>query len=131
MFYGMYDTDTHEFVYGSAGHEPGFYYSAKEDRFHDMNTKGLVLGIDQSIKYKQYSRVVEKGDMIVLLSDGVTESKTNEEEFIEREFITDLIKKYSDLNAQGIVDNIYKDFLQMQDFELRDDFTLIILKREV
>jgi sigma-B regulation protein RsbU (phosphoserine phosphatase) len=74
---------------------------------------------------------VEKGDMIVLLSDGVTESKTNEEEFIEREFITDLIKKYSDLNAQGIVDNIYKDFLQMQDFELRDDFTLIILKREV
>ncbi|USK34139.1 PP2C family protein-serine/threonine phosphatase [Bacillus sp. F19] len=131
MFYGMYDTDTHEFVYGSAGHEPGFYYSAKEDRFHDMNTKGLVLGIDQSIKYKQYSRIVEKGDMIVLLSDGVTESKTNEEEFIEREFITDLIKKYSDLNAQGIVDNIYKDFLQMQDFELRDDFTLIILKREV
>ncbi|MDQ0856609.1 PP2C family protein-serine/threonine phosphatase [Bacillus sp. V2I10] len=131
MFYGMYDTDTHEFVYGSAGHEPGFYYSAKEDRFHDMNTKGLVLGIDQSIKYKQYSRIVEKGDMIVLLSDGVTESKTNEEEFIERDFITDLIKKYSDLNAQGIVDNIYKDFLQMQDFELRDDFTLIILKREV
>jgi sigma-B regulation protein RsbU (phosphoserine phosphatase) len=131
MFYGMYDTDTHEFVYGSAGHEPGFYYSAEEDRFHDMNTKGLVLGIDQSIKYKEYSRTVEKGDMIVLLSDGVTESKTNEEEFIERDFITDLIKKYSDLNAQGIVDNIYKDFLQMQDFELRDDFTLIILKREV
>jgi sigma-B regulation protein RsbU (phosphoserine phosphatase) len=131
MFYGMYDTDTHEFVYGSAGHEPGFYYSAEEDRFHDMNTKGLVLGIDQSIKYKEYSRIVEKGDMIVLLSDGVTESKTNEEEFIERDFITDLIKKYSDLNAQGIVDNIYKDFLQMQDFELRDDFTLIILKREV
>ncbi|TDL75947.1 PP2C family protein-serine/threonine phosphatase [Peribacillus frigoritolerans] len=130
MFYGMYDTDTHEFVYGSAGHEPGFYYSAKEDCFHDMNTKGLVLGIDQSIKYKQYSRIVEKGDMIVLLSDGVTESKTNEE-FIERDFITNLIKKYSDLNAQGIVDNIYKDFLQMQDFELRDDFTLIILKREV
>ncbi|MCM3598771.1 PP2C family protein-serine/threonine phosphatase [Metabacillus idriensis] len=130
MFYGMYDTETHEFIYGSAGHEPGFYYSAKEDCFHDMNTKGLVLGIDQSIKYKQYSRIVEKGDMIVLLSDGVTESKTNEE-FIERDFITNLIKKYSDLNAQGIVDNIYKDFLQMQDFELRDDFTLIILKREV
>ncbi|MGG4490331.1 PP2C family protein-serine/threonine phosphatase [Metabacillus idriensis] len=130
MFYGMYDTHTHEFVYGSAGHEPGFYYNAKEDCFHDMNTKGLVLGIDQSIKYKQYSRIVEKGDMIVLLSDGVTESKTNEE-FIERDFITNLIKKYSDLNAQGIVDNIYKDFLQMQDFELRDDFTLIILKREV
>lgn len=130
MFYGIYDTETHQFTYGSAGHEPGFYYSAAEDRFHDMNTKGLVLGIDQSIKYKQYSRTVELGDMIVLLSDGVTESKTNEE-FIERHVITDLITKYSDLNAQAIVDNIYKDFLQMQDLELRDDFTLIILKRMV
>ncbi|WP_191566462.1 PP2C family protein-serine/threonine phosphatase [Metabacillus idriensis] len=130
MFYGIYDTETHDFTYGSAGHEPGFYYSASEDRFHDMNTKGLVLGIDQSIKYKQYSRTVELGDMIVLLSDGVTESKTNEE-FIERHVITDLITKYCHLNSQAIVDNIYNDFLQMQDLELRDDFTLIILKRMV
>lgn len=130
MFYGMFDTKTNEFVYGSAGHEPGFYYSASEDSFSDMQTKGLVLGIDSSVKYKEYRKVIEKGDMVVLLSDGVTESKSGNE-FVERCFITDLIKKYSHLKAQEIVDHIYRDFLQMQDFELHDDFTLLILKREV
>ncbi|MFY4776731.1 PP2C family protein-serine/threonine phosphatase [Metabacillus sp. RGM 3146] len=130
MFYGKYDTESHIFNYASAGHEPGFYYSHKEDRFSDLDAKGLVLGIDQNIKYQQYEKRIECGDMVVLFSDGVSETRS-QDGFIERSYITKLIKDYIDLPAQQIVEKIYQEFLQMQDFQLRDDFTFIIIRRKV
>ncbi|AZB41386.1 phosphoserine phosphatase [Bacillus sp. FJAT-42376] len=130
MFYGMYDLESHLFSFASAGHEPGFYYSKQEDTFHDLDARGLVLGIDQNVKYKQYDKKVESGDMIVLLSDGVSESRS-EDGFVERYAITDLIKKYEHLPAQKIADTIYQEFLSMQGFQLRDDFTFIIIRRNV
>ncbi|MBU8880530.1 PP2C family protein-serine/threonine phosphatase [Bacillus sp. FJAT-29790] len=130
MFYGMYDTVKHSFAYASAGHEQGFYYHSLTNSYEDLITKGLVLGVDQNIKYDQYEKQVEPGDMIVLLSDGVTESRTDDG-FMERSFITDLIQKYKQLSAQEMVEKIYRDIEKMQNFEMSDDFTLIIIKRKV
>lgn len=130
MFYGRYDTDNHSFTYASAGHEQGFYYHSLTDSFEDLVTKGIVLGVDQNVTYEQYVKQVKPGDMIVLLSDGVTESRT-EEGFIDRSFITDLIQMYKHLSAQEIVEKVHRDLEKIQNFEINDDFTLIILRRNV
>ncbi|MEH7155330.1 PP2C family protein-serine/threonine phosphatase [Neobacillus drentensis] len=130
MFYGMYDTVNHSFTYGAAGHEQGFYYHSAANSFEDLATKGLVLGVDQNFTYEQYQKQVEPGDMIVLLSDGVTEART-EEGFIERSVITGLIQKYKHLTAQEMVEQIYRELEKMQNYEMNDDFTLIILRRKV
>ena len=130
MFYGMYDTVNHSFTYGAAGHEQGFYYHSAANSFEDLATKGLVLGVDPNFTYEQYQKQVEPGDMIVLLSDGVTEARTDDG-FIERSVITDLIGKYKQLTAQEMVEQIYRDLEKMQNFEMNDDFTLIILRRKV
>jgi phosphoserine phosphatase RsbU/P len=66
--------------------------------------------------------------MIILLSDGVTECRT-EEGFIEREDLVDLISRHKHLTSDEIVTNVYKELEKLQHFELRDDFTLIIIKR--
>jgi phosphoserine phosphatase RsbU/P len=128
MFYGIYNTISHEFYYSSAGHEPGFHYSAKENTFSEIETAGLVLGIDRAIKYKEYHKEIKENDMIILLSDGVTESRT-EHGFIEREEIILLIRENLHLPAQQIVNNVFKELEKLQNFELKDDFTLIIFKR--
>jgi len=130
IFYSMYDTVNHLFTYAAAGHEHGFYYHSKTDSFEDLVTKGLVLGVDPNFTYERYQKQVELGDMIVLLSDGVTEART-EEGFIERSVITDLIQKYKQLTAQEMVELIFRDLEKMQNFEIHDDFTLIILRRKV
>ncbi|WP_077210595.1 PP2C family protein-serine/threonine phosphatase [Bacillus dakarensis] len=130
MFYGMYNHDRHIFSYASAGHEPGFFYDGKKDEFQEIHAKGLLLGIDKKTKYIQYEKQINQGDMIILLSDGVTECRTDEG-FIEKEVLMTYIKKYADLSSQEIVTNIFKEFERRQNFQLRDDFTLIILKRDV
>ncbi|MBY8914535.1 PP2C family protein-serine/threonine phosphatase [Bacillus sp. YC2] len=130
MFYANYNTKSHQFTYASAGHEPGFYYSEKENKFYDLEAKGLVLGISQDFDYDQYEQHMEKGDMIVLFSDGVTECRT-ENGFLERRDIQNMLEAHMECSAQDMVKNIYNSLLQLQDFQLHDDFTLIVLKRKV
>jgi phosphoserine phosphatase RsbU/P len=127
MFHGVYEPDKHKFHYAGAGHEPGFIYHAKEDQFEDLMAKGLVLGVSRTTTYHPYEREIQVGDMVILLSDGVTECRTSKG-FIEREEIVSLIRKYMDLPAQEIVENVFQELDRLQEFELRDDFTLIILK---
>lgn len=130
MCFGVYDQQEYTFRYSTAGHEPGFFYNAKNREFTELEGKGLLLGIEKNTEYREYQIALEPGDMVILLSDGVTECRTDEG-FIERERLTDLIHKYIDLPAQEIVINVYKELERLQEFELRDDFTLIILKRDI
>jgi sigma-B regulation protein RsbU (phosphoserine phosphatase) len=130
MLYGIYDPRVHRFYYSGAGHEPGFFYSAAKDEFEEMPLKGLLLGVSKTTNYQEFEKEIDPGDMMILLSDGVTECRT-EKGFIEREEITELIRNNIHLSAQEMVNNVYGELERLQDFELRDDFTLIILRREV
>ncbi|MDG5472819.1 PP2C family protein-serine/threonine phosphatase [Jeotgalibacillus sp. ET6] len=128
MFYGMYELKNHMLHFSSAGHEPGFFYSKQFGEFLDLEARGLLLGVDKDTTYKRYEQQVEVGDMIILMSDGVTECRTDDG-FIERETLVSFINNYIDLPPQEIVNKIFRDLEKLQHFQLRDDFTLIIMKR--
>ncbi|MBB6451274.1 sigma-B regulation protein RsbU (phosphoserine phosphatase) [Geomicrobium halophilum] len=130
MMYASYDPATHIFSYSGAGHEPGFYYDASEDRFNELYAKGLALGISRDTQYREYQQSLSVGDFVVLFSDGVTECR-NGDRFLERGELAELIRKYQDKTAQEIVDNVYRELENWQDFQLHDDFTLLLLRREV
>ncbi|SFE35817.1 serine phosphatase [Lentibacillus persicus] len=129
MFYAQYIPSESKIRYASAGHEPGFYYNAQTQKFEEIKAKGLVLGVSPEADYRQYERVIHSGDMVVLLTDGVTECKQGDR-FIEIEEVLDVLNQYSDLPAQEMVDKAYKHFERMQNFQFRDDFTLMVLKKE-
>jgi len=130
MFYGLYNPDNETFSYSSAGHEPCFYYHANKGEFKEIDAPGLVLGVEESAAYKQHIIQVEKDDCLILLTDGVTECRQGER-FIESDDVLDVIRQYAHLPAQEIVNQVYKHFERLQSFQLRDDFTLIILRKEV
>lgn len=128
MLYGLYDPELHTFSYSSAGHEPAMYYSVKNDQFEELQAKGLLLGINKNTTYRQYDKHIEIGDFIILMSDGVTECRT-EKGFIERDYVMEIIKENLHLRPKEIVLNVFKHLEKLQDFQLRDDFTLILIKR--
>lgn len=128
MFYVQYKPEQSRLFYSTAGHEPGFFYSAKTDTFNEIDAKGLVLGVSNETKYKQYEHALNDGDMIILLTDGVTECRQGDR-FIESEEVLDVIRQHAHLPAQEMVELVYKYFERLQNFHLRDDFTLITLKK--
>jgi sigma-B regulation protein RsbU (phosphoserine phosphatase) len=130
MLYAQYFPEEKKLKYASAGHEPGFYYNAETKLFTELETKGLILGVSEEVTYQEFEQEVNKGDMVIFFTDGVTEAKDGDR-FIETEELLDVIRKYIHLPAQEMVDQVYKFFERLQNFELKDDFTLAVLKREV
>lgn len=128
MFYGRYDNERNVFTYGSAGHEPALYYNAKEDAFYDLEFKGLLLGVMGDVKYMQYDFPLNAGDFIIIMTDGVTELRKNED-LDSREIIQYLAMTNRHLSAQEMCDVMYKRLKELQDNLLQDDFTIVIIKK--
>ena len=68
--------------------------------------------------------------MIILLSDGVTETK-REGSFIERSDLCSLVRKYMHLSSQEMVEAIHQELITWSNFELADDQTLVAIRRKV
>lgn len=128
MIYGQYFPESNKLRFSSAGHEPGFYYDSKEDRFKELKTKGLALGVLGDVHYEEYELEVKTGDMVIFLTDGVTEVRKNGS-FVGVKTVLDTILKYKSYSSQEIVEKVFKYMEQIQDFKLSDDFSLIILKK--
>src|SRR5699024_7541910 len=119
MFYAQYFPTNRQLHYASTGHEPQFYYNAQRDTFEEIEPKGLVLGVSLDAEYKQYERKIYKDDMVILLTDGVTECRQGER-FIESDEVLDVIRQYAHLPAQEMVNQVYKHFERLQSFQLRE-----------
>ncbi|HEY4601015.1 MAG TPA: PP2C family protein-serine/threonine phosphatase [Cerasibacillus sp.] len=126
MIYAKYRDNI--LTYASAGHEPGIYYCKKKETFHELRAKGLVLGVSADVNYLQYERELKKGDMVILLTDGVTEYRQGDQ-FAKRDELLRVIKNSIHLKAQQIVENVYQHFRKLSDYYQEDDFTLIILRK--
>ena len=128
MFYGKYEANESRFTYSSAGHEPAFLYKAKEKNFIELDAKGLLLGVHTEAIYEERSVVLEEGDFIAIVTDGVTEARIGSE-FIEEGIIIELLEKMKEENAQEIAEAIYNEMFKLQDYKLQDDFTIVIIKK--
>src|SRR5699024_11340959 len=90
MFYELFITESGLIKFASAGHEPVFIYRNETNEFEEIKAKGLVLGVLKNTAYRQYELTLKKGDMIVLLTDGVTECRL-EDRFVNKEEVISII----------------------------------------
>ncbi len=70
--------DRHEktLVMSSAGHEPFLYYHAASKKTEVIDPpKGPPLGLFTDAQYEDFKMAYEDGDVLVLISDGVKESR--------------------------------------------------------
>jgi sigma-B regulation protein RsbU (phosphoserine phosphatase) len=65
---------TGRFAYANAGHNYPLLIRAG-GQFERLRRGGLVLGIDGSLDYECEETALQRGDMIALYSDGVTEAR--------------------------------------------------------
>lgn len=128
MFYGRYDLNKDIFTYGSAGHEPAIYYDSSSRTFHDLDSKGLLLGIIPEVTYSQVDVQLKENDFIIMFTDGVTDFRKLED-LESRDLIKQLATTHRHQSAQKMCEEIYKELQKLQNFKLEDDFTIVILKK--
>lgn len=82
FFYGCLDLRTGRLDYCNAGHNLPVMYGAKqgEATFLKNTDDGMPLGVYEDAEYEEVTIQMDKGDVIFLYTDGVTEAMNEEQQ---------------------------------------------------
>lgn len=80
IWYGVYDKQTHQLVYSSAGHPPSVLISNEEiPKIKLLKTSGLPIGMMPDISYQEQACEIDTNSRLYLFSDGVYEVPQEDE----------------------------------------------------
>jgi serine phosphatase RsbU (regulator of sigma subunit) len=136
MFLAKLDPVTGFVEYSSAGHPPAFLLRANGE-LESLSEGGLLLGVLPDASYVSGSFKLRAGDVLMIYSDGVTESLNNAgEEFGYARLEKQLRRaQASSADITGAADTMLFSVLgAVQDFAatrtLIDDMSLVIVRRD-
>lgn len=119
-------------LYANAGHCSPIKYSPKKDKFTELKPTGGLLGIVDHQKYGLENTRMDKGDVLVLYTDGINEAQNEEGELFGEERLKELIKKYSNLPTKEIAYSILNTITNYSKNSVyTDDSTIVVIKRKV
>jgi serine phosphatase RsbU (regulator of sigma subunit) len=129
FFFCVLDTVKGELRFANAGHNPPIIIRASGEA-QMLEGGGPVLGILSVAPYSEQGERLNRGDMLVLYSDGVTEANNPEyDEFDEERFI-EVLKRHRDAPASAIVEAVTKALAEFTaGAPQADDITLVVAKR--
>ena len=130
-FLGILNIKTGEFRYSNAGHTPPFVYRYKEGFDNLSVTKNLFLAGDEDTLYKTDSITLDKGDMIFLYTDGVTEASTKEKKQYGKKRLYNLLNSFAaeHMTLEEIIANITEDIYEfVYGADQADDITMLITR---
>ena len=134
VFYGVLDPQTGSLRYCNAGHNPPFLLKAGD--VEALGRTGLPLGIVEDTAWEQGTAQLDRGDALVLYTDGATDAQTAEGDLFGQERLLEAIQASrrasapSAVNAQEmeqtVLDAVH-DFVG--DAPRFDDLTLMVVAR--
>jgi serine phosphatase RsbU (regulator of sigma subunit) len=116
-----------------AGHPPSFHYLSSSKEFSVLNPAGMCIGLNDKGLFEQTLEELiitpRKDDIILLYSDGLTETMNSIKDLLGEENVKRIIKN----NAGKSAEEIKKALLQaVETFRgaapQNDDITMVILK---
>lgn len=126
--YGILDATNKTFVYSNAGHNPPLVINSNGN-YKFVEYGDLPLGMFRSMRYHQHFLRLEKGQVLVLYTDGITEASKNDGEEFGRERLAKLVLEGIHLSSKEMIDFIRKGVQEFTDRKfLDDDGTLFIIK---
>lgn len=129
LFLCVLDGATGELVYANAGHNPPIIVR-KDGSSEALAGGGPVLGILRNIEYEQYSARMEKGDVLAIYSDGITEAATPEDVEFETEELARALNAHRDGSAEAMVMGVNTAVAEWtKGAPAADDITLIVARR--
>ena len=124
------DSKSKMIAHSSSGHTPGYIIGEKGEIKSKMKRTGIALGVTPDAPYEVEGPLkLVKGDIIILLTDGLAETPNSEGELFGAQRVIDELHRNRSLSAAEIVNSVFKmvaDF--SQGAEQEDDYTMIVAK---
>lgn len=128
-FYLLFDAEKGIMSYTNAGHGPLVLYRSAQDSFEYLDTEGMPVGIMAGVEYGMNYITLEKGDIAILYTDGITEAMNNSHEEFGMDRFKDVIRKNRRESSREISNRILEEVNRfVGTAPQHDDETLLVLK---
>ena len=126
VFFGVFDLESHSFVYASGGHPPLILHRRSTGEVLELESQATFLGYFDPMEYSSDTIQLEKGDRILFYTDGLFESSPDENEEFGRERVIHLINKHSETPIQELIDILLSELTSFMDGKhFDDDVTMV------
>jgi serine phosphatase RsbU (regulator of sigma subunit) len=116
--------------YCNAGHASGYVLTGAGDVKAVLGSTNVPLGLFESREYTCSEEIdLDSGDLLLLLTDGVTESGASDERFFGEERALETVRAHRREPSQAIVRHVYtaaREFAGRRN--QHDDMTLVVCK---
>jgi PAS domain S-box-containing protein len=124
------DASRHSLIYAGAGHMPGFVLSESGVVEHVLESNGPPLGLFADSRFSCRKEIrLQPGQIVVLLTDGITESVAHGGEEFGVQGALEYIAAHRNEPARQIADGLHLEARRFAAYEPQnDDITSIVLK---
>lgn len=129
FFWGKLDLETSIFHYCNAGHNPPVYVNGKTGEVSLLTDGGMLLGAMPSMMpYNAGQQKLEPGDVILMFTDGVSESMNDGDEEYGEERIAEITAAHQNKPAREIMNLLLEDVRGFCNNNYGDDLTVLIIR---
>ena len=129
VFAAILNTDTGKLVYSNAGHNPSYVIGKSRNIIVLDDLHGPVIGAMEGMAYDETTLYIEKDDIILAYTDGVSEAQNTEEEFYSVNRLLNLIQEGKYDTTKSLTNIIVESVKEFENgTEQFDDITVLALQ---
>lgn len=113
----------------SSGMPPAYLFKKIENKITEILIKGMPLGALKNFAYKEQSYSIERGDVLLLMSDGLPELFNEQKDIFDYERVENIFLQTATQSPKEIIDELLIAANQWRGQEPQaDDMTFVVIK---
>ena len=114
----------------SAGHNPAYLFRAATGKIEKLFSDAFFLGMFDFATYESRPFHLDQGDILVVISDGVTDAQNPRQEMFGEQRLLPIIRQQAPAGAQAIEQKFLKAIEEFtQGMAQTDDITFVIVEK--
>lgn len=127
LFLATIDARTGVMRYANAGHEPPLLFKRSQRRWVELESTGIPLGLVSDAHYDVAIATVEPGDVLIAMTDGVTEAQATDGKVFGTESIRRAVEGMGIVAPERLMEAVVAETVRHRDRRaFNDDLTFLI-----
>ena len=113
-----------------AGHNPAYLFRAATGNIEELISRGMILGMFDFASYDSSPFRLDKGDVLVIYSDGLTEAQDLQEEMFGEECLREIIRTEAPAGIEALETRILSAVGEFTHGKAQsDDITFLLVQK--
>ncbi len=129
FFYAIFNDKTGLLHYSNGGSFPPIIVRS-DGRILHLNRGGTLIGVDPDSVYSEGIIKLLPNDILLIYTDGVIDQEDSRRDYFGEARLAQFLREHDELDAEVIIDRLYDTLLAFGEGMIKDDMTMVVLKKK-